>query len=103
MSVLHITGNDFEKEVINSDKKVLVDFFATWCGPCKMVSPVLEELAAELDDVKICKIDIDESKEFAITNGIMSVPTLMVYENGQLVNKAVGALDKAGLKQLLGK
>lgn len=103
MAIVHLNKDNFEAEVLKAEGKVLVDVFATWCGPCKLIGPVLEQLASELTDAKICKMDIDQNQDFAMANGIMSVPTLLVYENGEIVNKAVGALDKAGILNLLGK
>ena len=75
MAVLHLTKENFESEVLKSDKKVLVDFWATWCGPCQMVSPIIEELGEELTDVKVCKVDVDKEPEISIQYNIMSIPT----------------------------
>ncbi|MEG0919554.1 MAG: thioredoxin [Bacilli bacterium] len=103
MAITYLNQENFESKVLKAEGKVLVDVFATWCGPCKMIGPVLEKLSEELTDTKICKMDIDQNQDFAMANGIMSVPTLLVYEGGKIVNKAVGALDKAGILNLLGK
>ena len=81
MAVLHLTKENFESEVLKSDKKVLVDFWATWCGPCQMVSPIIEELGEELTDVKVCKVDVDKEPEIFIQYNIMSIPTLIILIN----------------------
>ena len=101
MSALHINKDNFQAEVINSDKKVLLDFWAPWCGPCQMVLPLVEEIAAERPDIKVCKINVDEEMELAKQFRVMSIPTLVVMENGEVINKAVGARDKEGLLDLL--
>ena len=94
MKVLHINKDNFHNEVLNSDKPVLLDFFASWCGPCKMVSPILDEIAKEREDIKVCKVDIDEQPELASRYRIMSVPTLMVLKNGSIVEQSIGARPK---------
>ncbi|MDY5252192.1 MAG: thioredoxin [Erysipelotrichaceae bacterium] len=101
MSVLHITKENFQQEVLNADKPVLVDFWASWCGPCKMLSPVIEELAKEVDHAKICKINVDEEPELAQRFGIMSIPTIMVFNKGDVVNTSVGYKTKDQLKKLI--
>ena len=102
MSVLKITSENFEKEVLNSEVPVLVDFFATWCSPCKMMSPVVEELEKEMEGkAKVYKIDTDEEQNLAIKYGIMSIPTFIVFKNGEVANKAVGMRDKQELIDLL--
>ena len=101
MSALHINKDNFQAEVINSDKKVLLDFWAPWCGPCQMVLPLVEEIAAERPDIKVGKINVDEEMELAKQFRVMSIPTLVVMENGEVINKAVGARDKEGLLDLL--
>ncbi|MGN0915760.1 MAG: thioredoxin [Succinivibrio sp.] len=99
--VLHINDNQFETEVLNSDKLVLVDFWATWCGPCKMIGPYLEELAEELPDVKIVKVDIDKNSAYATKYGVMSIPNLLLFKNGEIVNRQIGALPKSELKAFI--
>ena len=101
MSVLHITKENFEAEVLKSDKPVLVDFFAAWCGPCKMIAPILEEIAAEREDIKVCKINVDEETELAAQFQVMSIPTLVVFKDGQVVNKSLGAKPKAQILDLV--
>ena len=101
MSVLHITKETFEQEVLNSDKPVLLDFWATWCGPCRMIGPVLDEIAEEREDIKVCKVNVDEEPELAAKYQIVSIPTLFVMKNGEIVNKSLGAKPKAQILDLL--
>ena len=101
MSIIKITEDNFETEVMSSDKTVLVDFWATWCGPCAMIAPILEEIAAENDDINIAKIDVDDNPQLAAQFGIMSIPTLLVVKDGQVVNKAVGAMPKEEILALV--
>ncbi len=101
MEILHITKDTFQKEVMESDRTVLLDFWATWCGPCRMIAPVLEEVAQEREDVKVCKIDVDKEPELAQQFQIMSIPTLIVMEHGRIINKALGAMPKASVLALL--
>jgi len=103
MAVVKLNSDNFEKEVLQAEGKVLVDFFATWCGPCKMMGPVVDNLAEEVKNAKICKLDIDESQQIAGQYGVMSVPTFMVFENGQVVNKSMGVMPKESLVKLLEK
>lgn len=97
MAVIHLTLENFEAEVIQSDKPVLVDFFAPWCGPCRMLSPIIDEIAEERTDVKVCKINTDEQEELAMRFGIMSIPTLIVFKNGEVVKKTMGVQPKAAI------
>ena len=101
MSALNITKQNFQEEVLNSDKKVLIDFWAAWCGPCRRVSPVIEEIAEERPDVKVCKVNVDEQQELAAEFQIMSIPALVVMEHGKIVNQSVGARPKAQILDLL--
>ena len=101
MSAININQNNFHSEVINSDKKVLLDFWAPWCGPCRMAVPIVEEIAEERSDIKVGKINIDENPELASQFGIMSIPTLMVMENGQIIKKAMGARPKHAILGML--
>ena len=94
MKVLHINKDNFHNEVLNSDKPVLLDFFASWCGPCRMVGPILDEIAAEREDIKVCKVNIDEQPELASQFRVMSIPTLMVLKEGQVVGQSIGAKPK---------
>lgn len=101
MSVMHITKENFDNEVMHSDKPVLVDFWATWCGPCRMIAPVLDEIAAERSDIKVCKINVDEQPELAASFQVMSIPTLMVVKNGEITNRSMGARPKNQILDLL--
>lgn len=103
MSVVNINQANFENEVLNSNKKVLLDFWAPWCGPCRMVLPSLEAIAEEHADVKIAKVNVDEEEALAAQFGIMSIPTLMVFEGGKVLNTAIGARSKDELLKMLGK
>lgn len=101
MSAIKITAENYENEVLNSDKPVLLDFWAAWCGPCKMVSPLVDEIALENVDIKVGKINIDEQPELAAKFGVMSIPTLVVMENGKEVNRSIGAMPKASILKLV--
>lgn len=101
MSAIALTKDNFKKEVLQSDKPVLVDFWAPWCGPCRMVSPIVDEIAGEIDYAKVGKVNVDEQSELAAQYGVMSIPTLIVFKNGKIAQQAVGARDKAGLLDLL--
>ena len=101
MSVININNNNFQDEVMHSEKLVLLDFWASWCGPCRMVSPIVDEIAAERSDIKVGKINVDEQPELAAQFGVMSIPTLVVIKNGKVVNQAVGARPKAQILAML--
>lgn len=101
MAVVNITNANFKEEVLDSDKKVLVDFWAPWCGPCRMVSPIVDEIGEENAAIKVAKINIDEQPQLAAQYGVMSIPTLMVFENGEVADKAVGARNKGFILQML--
>ena len=101
MSVLHITKDTFEAEVLKSDKPVLLDFFAVWCGPCKMIAPVLDEIAEEREDIKVCKVNVDEEPELAAMFAVSSIPVLVVMKDGQIVDQSVGAIPKQQIENLL--
>ena len=94
MSAIHVNKNNFQEEVLNSDKPVLVDFWAPWCGPCRMVLPIIEEIAEENEDIKVAKINVDEEPELANRFGVMTIPTLYVFKNGEAVLHRSGALPK---------
>ena len=101
MSAIHIHNNNFQEEVMNSQQKVLIDFWAPWCGPCQMVLPIIDEIAAERSDIKVCKINVDENPELAKRFRVMSIPTLIVMEKGEIVNRATGARPKESILELL--
>lgn len=102
MAVITITKENFAQEVLQSTKPVLLDFWASWCGPCRMLSPVVDEVAEERTDVKVGKVNVDEQPELAGQFGVMSIPTLLVFEQGKLVRQAVRARPKASVLDLLG-
>ena len=101
MSAIHIHNHNFHEEVINSDKPVLVDFWAPWCGPCRMVLPIVEEIAVEHPEYKVVKINVDEESELASRYGVVSIPTLLVMKDGQIVNQSVGAKPKNQILEML--
>ncbi len=101
MSVLHINHESFEKIIAQNGKTVLVDFWATWCGPCRMIAPVLEEVAKERPDVTVCKVDVDEERELALEYGVSSIPTLLVFRDGKVVNQSIGAMPKERILAML--
>lgn len=101
MSAININRDNFKHEVLNSDKPVLVDFWAPWCGPCRMLAPIVEEIANERSDVKVVKINVDENQDLAMEFGVMSIPTLVVIKEGKIVNQAIGARPKAQILSML--
>lgn len=101
MSVVTITNENFEAEVLNSDKPVLVDFWAVWCGPCQMLSPVVDQIAEENPAVKVGKINVDEQPELAMKFGVMSIPTLISFREGKVINKSVGVISKEEILNLI--
>lgn len=103
MAVVNLTENNFEQEVMRSDKPVLIDFFATWCGPCSMVSPIVDQIAEERSDLKVCKVDVDEQGELASRFGVSSIPMLVVVKNGKISAQSVGAMPKEKILELVEK
>lgn len=101
MSVITVTKENFQKEIMESERPVLLDFWASWCGPCRMVSPIIDEIAEESTDIKVGKINVDEQPELAAQFGVMSIPTLIVMKDGKIVDKAVGAKPKAQILAML--
>ncbi len=100
MAVVILNKTNYEAEVVGSDKLVLIDFYADWCGPCRMVGPIVEEIAEEHPEYKVCKVNVDEEQELATRFGVMSIPSLFVLKNGEIVNRALGAQPKARILEL---
>ena len=101
MSIIHVTSDNFRGEVLEAPGTVLLDFFATWCGPCRMVAPILEEIAGERSDVKVCKIDVDQSFDLAAQFGVSSIPTLVVLKGGNITAQTIGACPKSEILALI--
>lgn len=101
MSIISVNSSNFSDEVLKSDKPVLVDFWAEWCGPCKMLSPVVDQVAAENPGIKVCKVNVDEAQDIAMQYGIMSIPTLIVFNGGKAVDQSVGVIPKAAIEELI--
>jgi len=102
MSVITLTKENFEKEVLGSSKPVLVDFWASWCGPCRMVSPIVDEIGEEYSDISVGKVNVDEQPELARDFGVENIPTLMIFRDGKLIDKHIGAMGKADLLDFAG-
>ena len=101
MDILRVTSQNFEKEVLKSDKTVLVDFYADWCGPCKMLSPIVDEVAKEMSEIKVVKVNVDEAQDLAMNYQVMSIPTLVVIKDGKEAKRSVGLIDKSEIKNLV--
>ena len=98
---IEVTAHNFDEEVLNYKGKVLVDFWAEWCGPCMMLGPIIEEVSEEVDDVKFCKVNCDEARDVALQFGIMTIPNLIVFENGEQVNQSIGYIEKEDVLKLI--
>lgn len=98
---IEVTAQNFDEEVLNYKGKVLVDFWAEWCGPCMMLGPIIEEVSEEVDDVKFCKVNCDEARDIALQFGIMTIPNLIVFENGEQVNQSIGYIEKEDVLKLI--
>lgn len=101
MAAIKVTNDNFETVVLQTNKPVLIDFYAAWCGPCRMVSPLVDEIAEENSDYQICKVDVDEAPELAQKFGVMSIPTLVVWKDGKVVTQSVGAVPKDTILDML--
>lgn len=101
MEIMKVTSENFEKEVLNSEKPVVIDFYADWCGPCKMYAPIVESVAAENEDIKVVKINIDNAQDIAVKYNVMSIPTTIIIKNGEEVNRAVGMISKSELLNMV--
>lgn len=101
MEIIKVNGQNFEEEVTKSEKPVLIDFYADWCGPCKMLSPIIDEIAEENSEIKVVKVNVDDSQDLAMKYQVMSIPTLVVIKNGEEVNRSVGLIDKSQVANLI--
>ena len=101
MSIINLTAENYEQEVAKSDKKVLIDFWAAWCGPCRMIAPALEEIAAERSDIKVCKVNVDEQMELAMRFQVSSIPMLVVFKDGKEITKSVGYRPKSEIAAMV--
>ena len=101
MSALKITKDNFQAEVLDAKGTVLVDFWASWCGPCKMIGPIIDQIADERSDIKVCKVNVDDEQELAVQFKVMSIPTLLVFKDGKVVNQSLGAKPKAAILAML--
>lgn len=101
MSVLTITDNNFDEEVLNYDGKVLLDFYANWCGPCKMMSPIIDQIAEEKDNIKVGKVNVDDNQKLSVKYNVMSIPTIILFENGNAIKSFIGVRDKQEIIQAL--
>lgn len=101
MSVIHVTADNFEQEVLKSDKPTLVDFWAAWCGPCKMLSPIVDEFASAHPEIKVCKVNVDEEPSLAQEYQVMNIPMLLVFEHGSIKQKSVGVISKSQMEDLV--
>ena len=102
MKVISVNSNNFTEEVLNNNGRVLVDFYADWCGPCKMMSPVIDEIAEEVSEVKVCKLNVDNAQDVAANYDVMSIPTIMIFENGKVKQKFIGVTSKNAIIDALG-
>ena len=101
MNIIKVSNENFEEEVLNSDKVVLIDFFADWCGPCKMLSPIIEKISNENQNIKVVKINVDEAQDIAMKYQVMSIPTLVVIKDGEEVNRSVGLVSQADIEKMI--
>ena len=102
MAVVELTSENFEGEILNSDKPVLVDFWASWCGPCKMLSPLVDQISEETDAVKVCKVNVDEEEELAVKFEVSSIPTLLLFTDGKVEKQSVGFIPKEKILEFIG-